>query len=266
MSIFTIGLMLVGSLILLVYCFTMLWILLIDICYLGGYIYDCLFGNWLYAYLLKKKAMNFKIFKRKWCLRIIECIEPKQSYARYETPIFSFCFSYSAIILIYILFSAFKAKYAFVYSYAIYILLFFVGMRRKYEDEEKYITVLKNNESFLKISFAPWACIMTIIGFAYTVFGMTLKYKDVCDWLTSSLTHFGDVSFANGYLLVGKLIILSVVVLIIMYVISIPLQLVSYFIIRFIKYMLEYGDGYKKIWSLFKGRLKKELENIYIFK
>ena len=54
--------------------------------------------------------------------------------------------------------------------------------------------------------------------------------------------------FANELWLVIKC---SVAILLLFYIVSIPMQLVSYFIILVIKYFQKYGYGYKKVFRFF---------------
>lgn len=241
----------IGAFIALGYYIALLIIMLITVVYGVGYVYDSIFGNSLYklGINIAKKYPNI----RKWKIlaSIKRNIEPRTQFVRYETPLCTYCFSYTALSIIYMIMNNAGIKYGWVIAFVTYILIYFLGMYRRYEKNESYICVLDNNLEFLKLSFVPLTFLITMIGFAFTVAGFNLQQ---IDWeyfnpIISAIQEDGLVTgFANELWLVIKC---SVAILLLLYIVSIPMQLVSYFIILVIKYFQKYGYGYKKVFSFF---------------
>ena len=93
-------LLLIGSGILLAFAVGLLIILLISIIYFTGYLYDSIVGNLGMKFgtlVLRKipRAKNIKIVSK-----VFSMLQPKEIYLRYETPLCTYCFSYSAISIL----------------------------------------------------------------------------------------------------------------------------------------------------------------------
>lgn len=168
----------IGAFIALGYYIALLIIMLITVVYGVGYVYDSIFGNSLYKLGIKiaKKYPNI----RKWKIlaSIKRIIEPRTQFVRYETPLCTYCFSYTALSIIYMIMNNAGIKYGWVIAFVTYILIYFLGMYRRYEKNESYICVLDNNLEFLKLSFVPLTFLITMIGFAFTVAGFDLQQID----------------------------------------------------------------------------------------
>ena len=120
-------------------------------------------------------------------------------------------------------------------------------MIRKFAGENDCLkNTLKRNLEFLKLSFLPFAFIITVFGFAFTITGV--KIQEIVDW-ENLLTKIGNeiVAFigktSNLYnpileviVLLFKTIVVFGILFIVLYVISIPLQVVAYGIIMLIMY------------------------------
>lgn len=75
----------------------LLFVTLISVVYIAGYAYDTIFGNSfirLGHFISGKypRIKNIPVVVKLW-----EKIQPKELYLRYETPLFTYCFSYTAI-------------------------------------------------------------------------------------------------------------------------------------------------------------------------
>lgn len=240
-----------GTFLILGYYIAVLMVMLITVVYAVGYLYDCLLGNIPYNLGVRIAKKNPKMRKIIIFVKIKRLIEPRKQFVRYETPLCAFCFSFTALALISVVLDSFGVEYSWVIAFFTYILFYFIGMYRRYRGKEEYDFVLENNLEFLRLSFVPLTFLITIIGFAFTIAGFNLQQ---IDWtyfnpIIASVRENGLVSgIANELWLVVKC---SFVLLVLMYVASIPMQLVSYFFIHLIKYFRKYGNGYKKILNYF---------------
>lgn len=243
--------MYIGIFLVLGYCLAMLIVLVIAAFYSVGYLYDSVCGNSVYnigIYIAKK----YPQIKKSMILRKIKSIiEPKERFTRYETPLCTYCFSYTALLLIYMVYETMGIGCGAILAFFSYILIYFIGMYRRYKENERYDAVLENNLEFLKLSFVPLAFLVTIVGFAFTVSGFNLQQVD---WeyfmpIISSVQEKGFFSgLADEIWLVLKL---GFMLLVAFYIVSIPMQLVSYYIILVIRYFKNYGQGYRKIVNFF---------------
>lgn len=243
--------MYIGAFLLLGYCLALLFVLLIAAVYSVGYLYDSIVGDSLYKlgkYIAKKnpKIKEIKVLRRIKC-----AIEPREQFTRYETPLCTYCFSYTAILFIYVILDSLSIRYGGIVAFFLYILIYFIGMYRRYKGNERYGVVLENNMEFLKLSFTPLAFLVTIVGFIFTISGFNLQQVDFEYFMpiVNSIEENGLVSgVANELWLAVKC---GIAIFVLLYVVSIPMQLVSYFVILVIKYFNKYGSGYKKIIGFF---------------
>ncbi len=243
--------MYIGAFLMLGYCIALIIVLLITAVYGVGYLYDSVFGNSLYKVGISIAKKYSKIKNIKILRKVKNIIEPREQFTRYETPLCTYCFSYTALLLIHIVFEVLGIRYGGILAFFIYILAYFIGMYRRYKENGRYSSVLENNLEFLKLSFVPLAFLVTIVGFVFTISGFNLQQVD---WeyfkpIISSVEESGLVTgLANELWLAVKL---GFMVLLLLYVVSIPMQLVSYYIILVIKYFKTYGQSYRKIVDFF---------------
>lgn len=153
----------------------LLFVMLISIVYLGGYIYDSILENLLLriGHYIGRKIPRIKenILMRK----IWEKMQSKESYLRYETPLVTYCFSYTAILLIATVLPD-KKGIEVITASILYLIFYFVGMAKRCGSNENYYeSVLANNMDFLKLSFLPVGFIITVLGFCFTITGMKIQ-------------------------------------------------------------------------------------------
>lgn len=223
------------------------------------YAVDAVLGN-SYLRLGHKIIKKYPSIKSIKPFRIIwRRIQPKNMYIRYETPFVTYIFSYCAISFFSVFFLK-KVSHSIIVSSIIYLTLYFVGMIRKFAGENDCLkNTLKRNLEFLKVSFLPFAFIITVFGFAFTVTGV--KIQEIVDW-ENLLTKIGNeiVAFigktSNLYnpifeviVLLFKTIVVFGILFIVLYVISIPLQVVAYGIIMLIMYFIDNKSGYTRLWN-----------------
>lgn len=239
------------------YCVAFLIVLLISVVYFVGYLYDSIFGNCLYdigKYVAKRycKIRNNRILRK-----VKRIIEPKKWYMRYETPLCTYCFSYTALVFIYEILESIDVNYGTVIAFFMYIAIYFFGMYRKYKDKEAYDNALENNLCFLKLSFVPLTFLITIIGFLFTVVGYNIRETDF-EYFINVIMTMSELNLFAGYASdIWIIITYSVILLILFYIFSIPMQLISYYIILIIKYFRKYGKAYVKLINLYKKILHR---------
>lgn len=227
-----------------------LLILFTTVVYMLGYIYDSLFGDWIIklghyvgnkCYKIKKVSIIQKIWNK---------MQPRELYLRYETPMISYCISYYAIFFLAFIIPITNKDIAFIIASLIYIILYFVGMYRKCGKNREYYTyILENNMSFLKLSFLPLGFLITIIGFFCTVLGMKISDFSSIYSMVQKIGIFITSLFSstNEFMILPISIVIGVGVIVLLYIISVPVQLISYFIIMVINYFREYGKAYSNL-------------------
>lgn len=229
----------------------LLFMLLISIVYLVGYIYDCIFGNSLLKlghFIFKKcpKVKNILLAEKLW-----EKIQPKELYVRYETPLFSYWLSYTAISLLTLILRD-ETDRSLLIASVLYLLFYFIGMcRRCGNNEQYYEKILNNNIEFLKLSFLPLGFLITGMGFVFTATGIHIQeipfdIITVENLYSSYLNDNADIYLWSKYM---KMMVSGGVIILLFYVISLPLQVLSYFFISAIIYFRKYKAGYS---TLFK--------------
>lgn len=113
--------------------------------------------------------------------------------------------------------------------------------------KDYYFKVLKNNKDFLKLSFLPMTFIITILGFYFTITGfkvqkIQLRFNEV----QNSINQLFNYNNINLIQILVKSLILMMFILVFLYIVSLPIQAMSYFIIAVIQYFSNYGESYKK--------------------
>jgi hypothetical protein len=220
---------------------------------IAGYVYDSIFGNSFISlgqFISGKypKIKNISIAEKLW-----RKIQPKELYLRYETPLFAYCFSYTAISLLALVLPNENGMGIIVAS-ALYLLFYFVGMARKCgRNEQYYEKILDNNIEFLKLSFLPLGFIITVLGFCFTITGMKVQELPldfaIIENTYTSLMNYNDET--NTLMLFLKLLVSGGLILILFYVISLPIQVISYFVISVINYFRKHKAGYIGLYKKF---------------
>ncbi len=225
----------------------------VSIVYIFGYIYDCLFGNWIIQFCryIGKKYPRIKNSEK--AFKLWEIIRPQKLYLRYETPLFTYCGSFTAIVLLSGIFN-YNYYINLTIGCILYLVLYFVGMARRCRDNDEYYDkVLKNNLDFLKLSFLPLGFIITILGFLCTITGVRVQDLSIplqyLDSLKDSVNYFNLELYSFKLFL--ETILGGVFIFIIFYILSLPVQVVSYFIISLIDYFRKNNDGYMRLYKMY---------------
>ena len=148
---------------------------------------------------------------------------------------------------------------------ALYLLFYFVGMARKCgRNEQYYEKILDNNIEFLKLSFLPLGFIITVLGFCFTITGMKVQELPldfaIIENTYTSLMNYSDET--NTLMLFLKLLISGGLILILFYVISLPIQVISYFVISVINYFRKHKAGYIGLFRKYLGIIVYLLKSI----
>lgn len=230
----------------MVFLVGLLFILLISVVYIVGYVYDSIFGNSLLKvghFIGRKfpKIKNISLIVNLW-----RKIQPKELYLRYETPLFTYCFSYMGISVLALILPN-ENGMGIIAASILYLLFYFVGMARKCgSDEQYYEKVLDNNMEFLKLSFLPLGFIITVLGFCFTITGMKVQELPldftIIENTYISLMNCNDET--NTLMLFLKMLVAGGLILVLFYIISLPVQVISYFAISLINYFRKYKKAY----------------------
>ena len=250
--------------VIMIYLVGLLFVMLISVVYIVGYVCDSIFGNSFISlgHIISgkyPKIKNISIVKKLW-----KKIQPKELYLRYETPLFTYCFSYTAISLLALVLPNENGMGIIVAS-ALYLLFYFVGMARKCgRNEQYYEKILDNNIEFLKLSFLPLGFIITVLGFCFTITGMKVQELPldfaIIENTYTSLMNYSDET--NTLMLFLKLFISGGLILILFYVISLPIQVISYFVILVINYFRKLKAGYIGLFRKYLGIIVYLLKSI----
>lgn len=263
---------LASSIVIIIFSVGLLFIISISAVYIVGYAYDSIFGNCLIRLGHFIGGKYSKIKNIPMLVKLWRKIQPKELYLRYETPLFSYCFSYTAISLL-VLILPDENGMSIIIASVLYILFYFIGMARKCGSNEQYYEkVLENNMEFLKLSFLPLGFIITVLGFCFTITGMRVQELPF-DFTIIENTYTGLMNYndeTNTMMLFLKMIVLGGIILILFYIISLPIQVISYFTISVINYFRRhkaaYMELYKKFWSIvfywMKSILPQSLQSI----
>lgn len=256
------------SIILLLPCLVILILCLLSvftpILYLFGYVYDCFLADVLIVLTrgVQKRVCN--IDKAKVIVeKLLDIMQPRSVYLRYETPVFAFCFSYMPIYMLISLIAYDEKGVLYIVFSVVYTALYFVGMAMKCRrNSEYYSRVLENNLAFVKLSFVPLGGIITIVGFLCTVSGRNIgDFVDTYSIVNKVVEKVLDLSNINFWTIIPYVFCMCLVIMILMYIISIPIQAVAYVVILSIMYLRKYKNGYckliKKYFTVIKYVVKK---------
>lgn len=219
--------------ILLVIVIMIIFSIVISIVYTIEYIYDFIFRNILV------KCVKF-IDKKNLCIGASSVIkilrksnQSKKLYLRYETPIFTFYFSWFPIMLLTHVLPV-KECLGMIISSFIYVVLYLGGMFRRTSCLKKqYERILNNNIEFLSISYKPFGFIITIFGFYFTITG-----KNIHELFNFFSIENLFIKIVNEYS--GNIFIEFFVLIFLSIIISLPVQVMSYYLILIIKYFYKY--------------------------
>ncbi len=240
--------------VMLIFLLGLLFILLISVVYIAGYLYDSVIGNLFIRVGHFVGGKYPKIRKFSYIIKLWNKIQIKDLYLRYETPLVTYCLSYTAISLI-VLILPYKNIMSFFVASAVYLLLYFIGMYRKCGyNEQYYEKILDNNMDFLKLSFLPLGFLITVIGFGFTITGMKLQEIPfdfaIVENMLNTLMNYNDET--NTVLLFVKIVGMAMVILLLFYIISLPMQVLSYYIISVIRYLRKHKKGYIELFKKFR--------------
>lgn len=257
----------VMSVLWLLIIFIIIWALffmLISVVYTMGYVYDSIFGNFfvLLGHFIGGKYSKIKNVSL--VVKVWEKIQPKELYLRYETPLFTYCFSYTAISMLALILSTYSYKSIFIASGS-YIIFYFVGMARKCKgNKEYYKKVLKNNMDFLKLSFLPLGFIITVAGYYFTFTGtnvheISFDFTFIINACNQLMNYDNKTNIFVFFLQMCTLIAIT---FIFFYSLSLPIQAMSYLFISFINYFTKYKMGYKELFKKYHGMVVCLFKNI----
>ncbi len=239
------------AIVIMIFVVGLLFIMLISVVYIMGYVYDSIFCKSFisFGYFISGKYPKIKSIPI--VVKLWRKIQPKKLYLRYETPLFTYCFSYMAIWLL-ILALPNENGMGIIVASVLYLGFYFIGMARKCGcDEQYYSKVLHNNIEFLKLSFLPLGFIITVLGFCFTITGMKIQELPlnytIINNIFTSLINYKDKT--NTLVLFLKILGSGGVILILFYIISLPVQVVAYFVISIINYFRKYKVGYIELFK-----------------
>ena len=224
-----------------------------------GYIYDCIFASIVVkiGHYIGKKIPGVR--KNRIIYVIWNNVLNSPKCFRYQIPCISYCFSYLVVLVIASLFK-YDDLTSTIVSYAIYGIIYFVGMAKRYKvNKEEYSKVLDNNMAFLKLSFMPVGFVITFFGFLFTITGV--KVQDLNFDSNFIFEIIRNINFIKLNIVsiesCVKTILLFAMLLILLYVISLPFQVISYFVISVINYARKYKEAYMELINNYKKLLKK---------
>ena len=123
---------------------------------------------------------------------------------------------------------------------------------KNYNKQQIYQDFLRHNMDFFKISFLLCTFIITTVGFLYTVGEGELFIKALekisTIWEQSNKSNINENFIEKSLIeLLIKLSIHLIGLLILLYIMSLPVQILGYFFISIILYFQKYGYGYKEL-------------------
>ncbi|MFV0393802.1 MAG: hypothetical protein ACK5LC_05345 [Coprobacillaceae bacterium] len=122
----------------------------------------------------------------------------------------------------------------------IFLLIFYFGMWKRLkdiEDNNYYIETLKKHRKFLNLSFIPLTFIVTSVGLMTAFNDVDINIIDI----GKILENIFNTNISNNIFLV------VIIFIILLYVASLPIQILALFINHIFQYFVEEGSVYKKI-------------------
>lgn len=240
-----------GILLLKLFCVIVVLIILLIGClmlfttmvYLPLYMMDVIVGRTLENKLNSIDEDKYSGNVLKILKRTKKIFGSQSCYLRYETPLIAYVFSFLAVVMIALISKA-SSAIGYLASYLAYLVFYFVGMIRRYaSDDEKLGMVLENNKKFLKLSFLPLGFCLTIIGFIFGILGIDIRdLQQYIPYFTDYWARLVSVTQSNEIFNVAWMFI---ELLLIMYVFSLSMQVIAYFVVEQILYFREFKLPYK---------------------
>lgn len=208
-----------------------LYVLIVPAIYMLCYFKDCLVG---------RRFSLARIDKPNSWANKIHC----RLYFRYKLPMLGLLFSGLPISIITIILKG--AYFSVIIAGAIYLFLYFFGMYRIYKNTEKcYLEVLTHNEDFIELYFKPINFMISVVGITFAVPVLTRageSFKSTfLDSVINFIMNYRDTT--NIGALLGRIVLLIFLTLCLLYIMCLPLIIVSYAIISVIKYCIKHKEG-----------------------
>lgn len=149
---------------------------------------------------------------------------------------------------------------SYLSSSFVYLLSFYFGMYRRFkidtnniESKGIFLENLSIHRQFLNLSFIPITFVITLIGI---ISSLKIPIKISIFDINNSLNYISDIMInyvdSNNFLIILLGFILNLTILVILlYIFTIPLQLIALFINYVFKYFYEHGSYYKDIFQDF---------------
>ena len=151
-------------------------------------------------------------------------------------------------------------------SVTVYLLFFFAGMYRKCGKNKKhYERIMENNKAFLKLSFMPLTFIVSAVSFYYTITETNLgKIEYIFMMILQKIGMISSQWKTENIWIYTWLLIKSVFIIIfLIFVVSWPMQLMAYGIIKVIEYIGKYKEPYKRIYTIYRDIIIKILKHVF---
>lgn len=215
-------------------------IMLLPFFYFLGYIIDCII--FLINKLPKMKECSFwnKLTKKGFY---------KEIYLRYETPLITYSFSF---LPIFFLFSILNGNYTHRIAISIlgYLLSCLIGMKSKYaHNKDKYKEVIQNNIEFLQLSFLPIGFFITMYSFFCSDSVMDKwNIESICEFFSKRIIHnMKNYAQFDTFSNLVKWLFYLLKTLFLLYLISLPIQAIAYFLLHIVIYFQKYITSYKEM-------------------
>lgn len=149
---------------------------------------------------------------------------------------------------------------SYLTSSIVYLLAFYFGMYRRFkvdknniESKSIFLENLSVHRQFLNLSFIPLTFAITFIGIISSLnIPISISINDINTSLNYISTFMINYLDSNNFLFQLLGFILNITILVILlYIFTIPLQLIALFINYVFKYFYEHGSYYKDIFQDF---------------
>lgn len=197
-----------------------------------------------------------------------------EHYKYYKVPLITYFSSFTIIGFLVGLTTSIHADYisnthqidlfvvviSYLSSSIVYLLAFYFGMYRRFKVDKNNIECksifLKNlsiHRQFLNLSFIPLTFVITLIG---VISSLNIPINISIYDINSSLNYISNIMLnyvdSNNFLVLLLGFILNLTILVILlYIFTIPLQLIALFINYVFKYFYEHGSYYKDLFQDF---------------
>lgn len=226
-----------------------------------GLIFLIIMAEGLGALLLMLLFLVSFIFTFMYVIDIFYCIvmrilkkktiKNEVTYTRYTTPMIQFLFSFMTIYFIYSIINNFfdSGNNILIISGFIYLTIYFLGMGLKLGGTDLYNEALDANEDFLRLSFIIPTFLVTMSALIIGIISIEDKINEIIKPQNKGEEILGSIIeiINNAYVLlknsdIGNLIL---PILFITVFLSLPIQLISYFLIKIIRHFQRNSNPYK---------------------